>query len=201
MDYYSSSNPRSSRESRRVNSFNPDPFGWGVDPKLSYDQRPRGGYPKVPIEYDHPRAPIYADDFTTEEEPQPETYRNQTYVGNTTGHNTFRSGVETVHNQIWSDIQATTPMKVVDPSENLREIIANMNAPPKTAEEIRAMRQVNKTNHNSIVEISHNDSGIPKINHPQTLRTYRDLVHGIEEAEHLRTESSHVPKLSLNEDN
>ena len=57
-------------------------------------------------------------------------------------------------------------MKVVDPNDNMREIIANMNAPPKTAEEIRGMRQANKTNHNSIVEISHNDSGIPKITHP-----------------------------------
>ena len=92
-------------------------------------------------------------------------------------------------------------MKVVDPNDNMREIIANMNAPPKTAEEIRGMRQANKTNHNSIVEISHNDSGIPKITHPQTLRTYRDLVHGFEEAENLKTESSHVPKLSLNGDN
>ena len=78
MDNYSSSNQRSSRESRRVNSFNPDPFGWGVSPKLSYDQRPRGGYPKVPIQEEYPREPILENDFTTEEEAIPETYRNQT---------------------------------------------------------------------------------------------------------------------------
>ena len=42
-------------------------------------------------------------------------------------------------------------MKVVDPEENMREIIANLNAPPKTASELR---KTDKSNHNSIIEVN-----------------------------------------------
>jgi hypothetical protein len=62
----------------------------------------------------------------------------------------------------------------------MREIIANLNAPPRTAEELK---NTSKTNLNSIVEVSYQDSMIQKEHYPQTMRTYRDIVNGIEEVE------------------
>jgi hypothetical protein len=75
---------------------------------------------------------------------------------------------------------------VIDPEMNLLEIIANLNAPPKTADELK---NDSKSNYNSIIEVNQ-QSIIQEVTYPPTTRTVQELVQNFAEAQ--------IPKLPFN---